>query len=67
MVDMVVLVLKVFVSKNNKGEVKKMSSMREEIKERKQEWIKPEIKAKTGILKKFIDTVATASEGCVTT
>ena len=39
----------------------------EEIAKRKQNWIKPPIAAKTGILKKFIDTVATASEGCVTT
>ncbi|MCG8307951.1 MAG: dihydroxy-acid dehydratase [Cytophagales bacterium] len=39
----------------------------EEIKIRKQNWIKPPYKVKTGILKKFIDTVSTASEGCVTT
>ena len=38
-----------------------------EINERLQKWIKPSYKAQTGILKKFIDTVATASEGCVTT
>lgn len=38
----------------------------EEIKERRQNWIKPPYKAQTGVLKKFIDTVATASEGCVT-
>lgn len=37
-----------------------------EIAMRKQNWIKPPIAAKSGILKKFIDTVATASEGCVT-
>lgn len=39
----------------------------EEIEERRQNWTKPAYKAQTGILKKFIDTVATASEGCVTT
>ncbi len=38
----------------------------EEIEKRRQNWIKPPYKAQTGILKKFIDTVATASEGCVT-
>lgn len=39
----------------------------EEIQERRKNWIKPPYKAQTGVLKKFIDTVATASEGCVTT
>lgn len=39
----------------------------EEIEERRQSWTKPPYKAQTGVLKKFIDTVATASEGCVTT
>ena len=39
----------------------------EEIAKRKRNWIKPPYKAQSGILKKFIDTVATASEGCVTT
>lgn len=39
----------------------------EEIEERRKNWIKPPYKAQTGVLKKFIDTVATASEGCVTT
>ncbi len=39
----------------------------EEIAKRKQKWTKPPYKATSGILKKFIDTVATASEGCVTT
>lgn len=39
----------------------------EEIKTRKQNWTKPPYKVQTGILKKFIDTVSTASEGCVTT
>lgn len=38
----------------------------EEIEERRKEWIKPPYKAQTGILKKFIDTVSTASKGCVT-
>lgn len=39
----------------------------DEINSRKQKWTKPPCKVKTGILKKFIDTVSTASEGCVTT
>jgi dihydroxy-acid dehydratase len=39
----------------------------EEIEQRRKGWIKPPYKFKTGILKKFIDTVSTASEGCVTT
>lgn len=39
----------------------------EEITKRKKNWTKPPVKAQTGILKKFIDTVSTASEGCVTT
>jgi dihydroxy-acid dehydratase len=38
----------------------------EEIQERRKNWTKPAYKAQTGVLKKFIDTVATASEGCVT-
>lgn len=38
----------------------------EEINERRKNWTKPAYKAQTGVLKKFIDTVATASEGCVT-
>jgi len=40
---------------------------KEEIKNRKQNWTKPPYKVQTGVLKKFIDTVSTASEGCVTT
>jgi dihydroxy-acid dehydratase len=39
----------------------------EEIEKRRKSWVKPLYKFKTGILKKFIDTVSTASEGCVTT
>ena len=39
----------------------------EAITERKKNWKKPPYKVQTGILKKFIDTVSTASEGCVTT
>jgi dihydroxy-acid dehydratase len=39
----------------------------EEIEKRRKSWVKPPYKFKTGILKKFIDTVSTASEGCVTT
>ncbi len=38
----------------------------EEIEKRRKNWVKPPYKAKTGILKKFTDTVATASEGCTT-
>ena len=38
-----------------------------EIKLRKSKWTKPAYKATTGVLKKFIDTVSTASTGCVTT
>jgi dihydroxy-acid dehydratase len=49
---------------NNKLEV---DLTEEEISERKKNWKKPPYKAHSGILKKFIDTVSTASEGCVTT
>jgi len=38
----------------------------EEIQKRKKVWIKPPYKAQTGILKKYIDTVSPASEGCIT-
>ncbi len=38
----------------------------EEIAQRRKIWKKPPYKATTGILKKYIDTVAPASEGCVT-
>ena len=38
----------------------------EEIANRRKAWKKPAYKATTGILKKFIDTVSTASQGCVT-
>ncbi|HBH24941.1 MAG TPA: dihydroxy-acid dehydratase [Cytophagales bacterium] len=48
---------------NNKLEVDLSD---EELAKRKAEWKKPPYKATTGILKKFIDSVATASEGCVT-
>lgn len=37
-----------------------------EISERRKAWVKPPYKANSGILKKYIDTVATASEGCTT-
>ena len=37
-----------------------------EIAERRKDWKKPPSKATTGILKKYIETVSTASEGCVT-
>lgn len=39
---------------------------KEIIEKRKQNWVKPAVEANSGILKKFIKTVATASEGCVT-
>lgn len=38
----------------------------EEFEARKKAWIKPAYKAKKGILKKYINSVTTASEGCVT-
>lgn len=37
-----------------------------EIAERRKAWVKPPYKASTGILKKYIDTVSDASEGCIT-
>jgi dihydroxy-acid dehydratase len=40
---------------------------KEEIEKRRKNWIKPPYKVQSGMLKKFIDTVSTASEGCVTT
>ncbi len=38
----------------------------EEIEKRRKDWKKPAYKADKGILKKYINAVATASEGCVT-
>jgi dihydroxy-acid dehydratase len=38
----------------------------EELEARKKAWIQPAYKAKKGILKKYINSVASASEGCVT-
>lgn len=38
----------------------------EELLKRKKKWIKPPYKAKKGILKKYINSVATASLGCTT-
>lgn len=38
----------------------------EELAARKNAWVKPAYKASKGILKKYINSVATASEGCVT-
>jgi dihydroxy-acid dehydratase len=49
---------------NNKLEVDLTD---DEISRRKRNWVKPPYKAQTGVLKKFIETVSTASEGCVTT
>ena len=37
-----------------------------EMKNRKAAWVQPEYKARKGILKKYINSVATASQGCVT-
>jgi len=37
-----------------------------EIAERKKKWVKPDYSASTGILKKYIESVKTASEGCIT-
>lgn len=37
-----------------------------EIAERRKNWIKPPYKANSGILKKYINSVSTASEGCTT-
>jgi len=39
---------------------------REEIAKRKKAWKKPPYKVKTGVLKKYIDSVSPASEGCTT-
>ncbi|UOF94274.1 MAG: dihydroxy-acid dehydratase [Bacteroides sp.] len=38
----------------------------QEIENRKKTWIKPEIKIKKGILRKYINNVSSASNGCVT-
>jgi dihydroxy-acid dehydratase len=38
----------------------------EEIAERRKTWVKPESKATGGMLKKYVQLVSTASEGCVT-
>ncbi|WP_456461050.1 dihydroxy-acid dehydratase [Reichenbachiella sp.] len=38
----------------------------EEMAKRKAAWVQPEYKAKKGILRKYINQVASASEGCVT-
>ena len=38
----------------------------EEMEKRKSIWIQPDYKANKGVLKKYINSVATASEGCVT-
>ena len=38
----------------------------EELEERRKNWQQPPYKATKGILKKYINCVATASEGCVT-
>ena len=38
----------------------------EEMQKRKSIWIQPDYKANKGVLKKYINSVATASEGCVT-
>lgn len=38
----------------------------EELNERRKQWVQPEPKVKNGILYKYIKTVSSASEGCVT-
>lgn len=38
----------------------------EELEKRKKEWVKPPYKANKGVLKKYINSVKSASEGCVT-
>ncbi|CAI8386420.1 MAG: Dihydroxy-acid dehydratase [Flavobacterium sp. SCGC AAA160-P02] len=38
----------------------------EELKERKKQWIEPELKFKRGVLYKYAKTVSSASNGCVT-
>ena len=38
----------------------------EEIAERRTQWVRPELKAKKGLLYKYAKTVSTAAEGCVT-
>ena len=38
----------------------------EEMEERRKNWVQPAYKAKKGILKKYINSVKSASEGCVT-
>ena len=50
-------------AKNNTLSVKLSD---EEIKDRKRRWKKPAYKSNKGVLKKYINSVATASEGCVT-
>jgi dihydroxy-acid dehydratase len=49
---------------NNKLEV---DLSEDEITSRRKKWNKPPYKVQSGMLKKFIDSVSTASEGCVTT
>lgn len=48
---------------NNKLEVKLSD---EELEKRRNEWVQPPYRAEKGILKKYIRSVASASEGCVT-
>ncbi|MBC6401150.1 MAG: dihydroxy-acid dehydratase [Ekhidna sp.] len=50
-------------AKNNTLSVKLSD---EEMEERRRKWKKPAYKADKGVLKKYINSVATASEGCVT-
>jgi dihydroxy-acid dehydratase len=38
----------------------------EELKQRKQKWVAPQLKVKRGILYKYARTVSSASKGCVT-
>ncbi|GAA4847326.1 dihydroxy-acid dehydratase [Algivirga pacifica] len=43
-----------------------MDVSEEELAERRKEWVAPEMKANRGMLYKYIKTVSSASEGCVT-
>lgn len=50
-------------AKNNEINLK---LTKEELAARKKAWVKPPYKASKGVLRKYINSVATASEGCVT-
>ncbi|MEM9895108.1 MAG: dihydroxy-acid dehydratase, partial [Bacteroidota bacterium] len=50
-------------AKNNKLSV---NLTEEELEDRRKAWVKPPYRAQKGVLKKYINAVANASEGCVT-